>query len=364
MKVDRNNEQFKLIEKALQADVLSVGENIPQSVYKSADNNRKKHLLKGAYEKALRKVNAKLDSNFRCFNADHSDHSPSMRWSADRKAFHCFGCMEPGINYDLFDAISEVYQLGEQSYSKAYKIAVKLFVTGTSDTVSSDFTKEMKQVMRYQCHTPIAEDDLGLAYLAKRRISKEVATSYGVQTWEFQGARYIVMINDNGSLVRRLIAVNHSIAGMYSSEPMKWFNQKGKSGFFNYRAINNARNSQGILFLFEGAIDCLTLIECIGSAEGGSYATALNSIQNLPKFLVENNFPYIIGFMDNDETGQKAAELLKEKGYFVVDYANYEHLQQFKDFNEAWVANQELTKTEIAQIIAKAKEFYKLQEDK
>lgn len=320
MKVDRDNAQFILIENALQPDVLNVSEKIPQSVYKAADNNKKKELLKQAYEKALRKVNAKLDSNIHCFNANHSDNSPSMRWSLEKKGFHCFGCMEPGFHYDLFDAISEVYSLGEQSYGQAYKIAVKLFVVGVLDNMESYFTKEMKQVMRYNCHTPIDNDDLGLAYLEKRGISSVVATAYGLQTWEFQGARYIVFINSNGSLVRRLIAVNKSIAGMYSSEPPKWFNQRGKSGFFNYRAIDKARNNQGIVFLFEGALDALSLMSCIGSSEAGSNAVALNSTQNLPKFLRETEYPYLVGFMDNDDTGQ--------------------------------------------QIIAKANEFYKSQEDK
>ena len=74
MKVDRGHEQFKLIEKALQQDLLSPAEKIPQAVYKQADNNRKKVLLKEAYEKALRKVGAKLDNNFRCFMEGHSDH--------------------------------------------------------------------------------------------------------------------------------------------------------------------------------------------------------------------------------------------------------------------------------------------------
>lgn len=362
MKVDRNNSQFILIEKALQQDILSPVEKVPQTVYKQADNNRKKLLLKGAYEKALRKVNAKIDSNFRCFIKEHTDHSPSMRWSADRKAYHCFGCMEAGYHYDLFDAISEVYNLGEQSYSKAYKIAVKLFVAGTLDSMESDFTADMKKVMCYEFHISIADDELGLAYLAKRGISKEVAVQYGLHTWEQRGGRYIVFINSNGSLVRRLIAVNKSISGMYAEELPKWWNQKGQSGFFNFHCIEQAQKNNEVVFLFEGALDALSLMSCIGSSEAGSNAVALNSTQNLSLFLRETDYCYIIGFMDNDSTGQQASQQLKEKGYFVVDYVNYEHLQQFKDFNEAWVANQELTKAEIAQIIAKAKEFYNLED--
>jgi DNA primase len=361
VKVDRENSQFRLIEKALQPDTLSVSEKIPQATYKAADNNGKKLLLKMAYEKALRKVGTKLDSNFRCFIEGHSDSNPSMRWN-EKKSFHCFGCMDAGINYDLFDALSEVYNLGEQSYSKAYHKAVQLFVAGALDSTESDFTKEMKIAMRYNCHTAIADDALGLAYLAKRGISKEVATAYGLQTWEFQGARYLVFINSNGSLVRRLIAVNKAIAGMYSSEPLKWFNQKGKSGIFNQHIVEKASKEKQPVFVVEGAIDCLTLIEGIGSAEGGSYAIALNSTQNLPAFLRETDYRYIIGFMDNDSTGQQAAELLKEKGYYIVDYAEYEHLRQYKDINEAFVADRKKTSTEIQQIIAKAKEYYNMED--
>ena len=364
MKVDRTNSQFILIEKALQEGVLSVGEKIPQAVYKKADNATKKVLLKGGYEKALRKVNAKLDSNFRCFIADHSDSNPSMRFSLERnvKAFHCFGCMEPGKHYDLFDAISEVYELGEQSYSKAYKIAVRLFVAGALDSVESDFTADMKKVMRYQFHIPIEQDDLAIAYLAKRGISKEVAVQYGLHTWEQRGGRYIVFINSNGSLVRRLIAVNKSITGMYAEELPKWWNQKGQSGIFNFHCTEKAKQEKQLVFLFEGALDALSLMSCIGSAFGGSNAVALNSTQNLPAFLRETDYPYIIGFMDNDETGLQAAEQLKEKGYFVVDYTEYEHLGSYKDINEAWVADREKTAIEIQQIIVKAKEYYNLED--
>lgn len=360
MKVDRNNTQFVLIAKALQADILSPAEKIPQVTYKTADNSRKKDLLKGAYEKALRKVNARLDSNFRCFMEGHSDHSPSMRWSAEKKGYHCFGCMEPGFHYDLFDAISEVYQLGEQSYSKAYKIAVRLFVAGALDSVESDFTADMKKVMRYVFHIPIEQDELGLAYLAKRGISKETAVQYGLHTWEQRGGRYIVFINSNGSLVRRLIAVNKSVSGMYAEELPKWWNQKGQSGIFNFHCIEKAKQEKQLVFLFEGALDALSLMSCIGSAKGGSNAVALNSTQNLPHFLRETDYKYIIGFMDNDSTGLQAAEQLKEKGYYVVDYAEYEHLGSYKDINEAFVADRTKTTIEIQQIFANAKKYYNL----
>ncbi len=361
MKVDRDNPQFKLIEEALQPDTLTPGVKILQEVYKKADNATKKLLLKEAYEKALRKVNAKLDSNLHCFMAGHSDHSPSMRWSTEKKGYHCFACMEPGYHYDLFDAISEVYSLGEKSYSQAYKIAVKLFVTGTLDMVENNFTKEMRKVMRYEFHIPIEQDELGLAYLAKRGISKEVAVRFGLHTWEQRGGRYIVFINSNGSLVRRLMAVNQSVASMYAEELAKWWNQKGQSGFFNSHCIESAKNNRELVFVVEGAIDSLT-ISSIRSGEAGSYTLALNSTQNLNRFLIENQYSYLIGMMDNDEVGQQAAEQLKEKGYYTVNYAVYKHLSLYKDVNEAWVGDREKTSAEIQQIIVKAKAFYKLED--
>lgn len=361
MKVDREHEQFKLVEKALQDGLLSPGEKVPQTVYKAADNSRKKLLLKEAYEKALRKVGAKLNSNFRCFMEGHNDSNPSMRWN-NRLAFHCFGCMDEGLNFDVFDAISEVYGLGEQSYSKAYKVAVRLFVAGAIDSLESDFTSEMKKVMRYEFHIPISDDELGLAYLEKRGISKETAIRFGLHTWEQRGGRYIVFINSNGSLVRRLIAVNKSVAGMYAEELPKFWNQKDKSGIFNLHCIEKAKQEKQPVFVVEGAIDCLTLIQCIRSGFARSYATALNSTQNLPAFLRETDYPYIIGFMDNDSTGLHATEQLKEKGYFVVDYAEYEHLGSYKDINEAFVADRIKTEVEIQHIIEKAKKFYNLED--
>lgn len=370
MRVKKDGKEFALIGNALQEGVLDASNKIKNTVFVSADSYTKKALLKRAYTMALQKVGAKIDGNINCFMEGHDDHAPSMIYSQPKGGYHCFACMEPGIHFDLFDAITEIYELGEHSYKQAFAIACKLFVTGNPETapapipITTDFTKEMIKAMHYQCHTPIADDELGLAYLAKRGISKELANKYGLQTWEYQGARYIVFINSNGSLVRRLIATNPEVTCMYSSTPTKWWNQKNSSGFFNFHCIEKAREKKELVFVCESAIDAISIDQCtdgIRSGEARSYAIGLNSTQNVPKFLRECDYPYLVILMDNDKIGQQASQLFKDKGYYVVDYKNCNCLKNYKDVNEALVAHDYFIELELQLIIADAEQFYGLE---
>lgn len=372
MKVKKDSKEFALIENALQEGVLDASEKITNSVFTSTDSNTKKALLKRAFTQALQKVGAKIDGNINCFMESHDDHTPSMVYSQPKGGYHCFACMKPGFHYDLFDAITEVYELGEHSYKQAFAVACKLFVTGNPETVpapipvKTDFTKEMVKAMHYQCHTPIAYDELGLAYLAKRGISKESAIKYGLQTWEHQGARYIVFINSNGSLVRRLIATNPEVTRMYSDTPPKWWNQKNSSGFFNFYCIEKARENNDLVFVCESAIDAISIDQCTNGIRSGfarSYAIGLNSTQNINKFLRECDYPYLVILMDNDEIGQLATQLFKDKGYYVVDYKNCNCLKNYKDVNEALVAHDYFIELELQLIITYAKQFYGLEEE-
>ncbi|MBF8984398.1 toprim domain-containing protein [Lutibacter sp. B2] len=357
MKIDKSNKQGQKLQQALQEGVLSQGEKIKKDIFNKANNAQKKALLKDKFEGALRKVDANLSTNFRCFNEEHNDSNPSMRFNLEKGGYHCFGCMENGQNFDLFDAIKEAHDC--KGFKECYNKAIQLFVAEgqtlvkTSNRQAGRFTKEMYKILHYTFLYKIEEDEFALEFLEKRGISIATANRHGLRLWEYQGWWFIVFVNDNGSMVRRRYSKDDT-SKMYASVPSKWWNQRGQSGFFNQRVTEKAALNNDIAFVTEGAFDALTVEEL------GMYGVALNSAKHIKQFFESNNYQYIVALFDNDSTGMISNARFKEQGYYSVNYEDFSHLNKYKDINEALVADREATKRELAALVRKAKEFYKI----
>ena len=137
----------------------------------------------------------------------------------------------------------------------------------------------------------------------------------------------------------------HSYLARYAGENdyINWQGQKenkskvGAVRIFNPRAL---REAQKPIFVVEGEIDALSIIDVGGEAVG------LGSAGNAKKLLtlLESRKPAqpLILSLDNDEAGQKAADVLTEGlGKLRITFYKLDIAQPYKDANEALNADRE-----------------------
>ncbi len=121
----------------------------------------------------------------------------------------------------------------------------------------------------------------------------------------------------------------------------------GEVHIFNEKAI---QNPSGPLFIVEGELDAISIIDVGGEAIGlGSIINRQKAIDLIAKYRPQQ--PIIIS-MDNDEKGKKASSELAASflklgiKYFVMDIA-----QPYKDANEALLADREAFKEKVHQAV-------------
>lgn len=347
--------------------------------------------------------------NIRCLSKEHEDKNPSMGFCEETGGFHCFAC---GCSFDIIDIIGTVFYL--KSFGEKYKKAVQMLVEVGADTVyhasfkqwgnkgKSNYTSrkadaytstykgkknrnssydDVPKAMQKTLHNPyyykISDVSFNrstecLGYLQLRGIELclvqglkrgldicSFADKYNIRAWEYDGALYLVFINDNGSVCRRWIggAVN-------SHTDVRWWNSKGETGIFNERDLYK----NDVVFVCEGVFDALTVLAL------GYNAVSVNSVRNVSLLRDKGNIKAIM-LMDFDDKGKEAAKYVnanRSKGAelfvpdFLIDgYRGDSLLAQFKDVNDAVDVKAQSgntvnrLKTELSRLYKEALQFYK-----
>lgn len=192
-------------------------------------------------------------------------------------------------------------------------------------------------------------DPEGLEYLASRGISRETAAACYIgycKTWQSPTAknkgynpppspRIIIPVSKNFYIARDIRADLTA-----QQEPYKKQNEtgNGQQGLFMQSSLYDPNNK--IVFVLEGAIDAMSVIEA------GAAAIALNSASNTALFLqVLKDKPtqaHLIIALDNDKAGATATEQLRKglqqlnTSYSIADITG-----EYKDANEALTGNRE-----------------------
>lgn len=185
-------------------------------------------------------------------------------------------------------------------------------------------------------------------YIITRGISKETAQKYNLG--------YMDMVPANDETVTTdalLIPTSQNTYVMRSVDEFcahgcRYRNSHGNANLFNVEALCN---TSGTVFVTEGALDALSIIECAGEAMAlNSVAAIGNFLDNLSKHEFKGN---IVVAMDQDEAGRKAAAVLEAGlkkqniSYHVIpDWGGY------KDANELLMKDKMLLK----KLVTKAKE--------
>lgn len=184
------------------------------------------------------------------------------------------------------------------------------------------------------------------SYVLERGISKETAERFQLG-WDLQqlsaggAADLLVIPTSNNSFIYRRLDADCDSTSRYHNSP-------GQTHFFNEAALTNATTP---IFITEGAMDALSIIECRGEA------VALNSTANVNRLLrmLEQQKPSqkLIIAMDADDAGKRAQkELAEGLSRLSIPYYIVSDWNGCKDANELLVKS----RADFEKLISKARE--------
>ena len=277
-------------------------------------------------------------------------HSTGAFSIKDGTSWKCFSCNKGG---DIFDLIGE-YE-GITDHSEQLKRAGELFgvtIDSYRATAQEDFREYQNQPKNEQyTHSNIHTTDYTQFFLqANRDIGK---TSYHrglsietlnrfkigyVESWRHPKApnapaspRLIIPTSKESYLAR-------DTRDQIPEEQKPYTKSKvGSIHLFNAKALQTATKP---IFIVEGELDALSIIEVGGEAVALGTTTKVKSLLELLK-MKKPEQPLIIA-LDNDEAGEKAYRELSEglKGLSILFY-RLNPAGEYKDANEALQHNRE-----------------------
>jgi replicative DNA helicase len=281
---------------------------------------------------------------FRCLNPAHDDHTPSMSFDKKRDKAHCFSC---GADYDTFDLIGIDYGLTDDSdvFRKAYDVfgidmggrGMKgASTTKRHEDVHEETTQDYTDFFR-KAHERISETD----YPKRRGLSQDVIDRFNlgyVPEWRHPKAPgavsaspRLIIPTGKGSYVAR------DTRDSLTDQERRYAKSKvGRVHIFNAQALTGAK---GPVFVVEGELDALSVVEA------GGEAVALGSASMINQFaaIVEDRKPTVplMLSLDNDGPGQAATDELVQKLQLIPGISFYRHnvAGDRKDANEALLAD-------------------------
>ena len=280
-------------------------------------------------------------------------HNKTGAFSVQGVRWKCFSCSKGG---DIFDLIGEVEDITD--YADQLKRARELY--GTTNIYRSSARQKIKVEHQRHTTTPQTEgEDYTLFFLeANKNISKtnyhrglslETINQYKIgfdENWQNPKApnspkspRLIIPTSKYSYLAR-------DTRSKISEKEKKYAKIKvGSLHFFNIEALENATKP---IFLVEGELDALSIIDV------GGEAIALGTVVKIKSFIelikVKKPKQPIIIALDNDEPGEEAAKkVIKELIKINVSVYRYNPCGEFKDANEALQKNREAFAKSVAE---------------
>ena len=286
---------------------------------------------------------------FRCLNPEHKEqpltpehtrHTPSMSYDAVHNRVKCFSC---NASYDVIDLIALERGINPKDGAAAFRAAREYFgldkptggAMGASVTPSKP-KPEPKPETDYsafflQAQASISDTD----YLQKRGISKETAARFGlgyVKGFQAAGASSPWP----GALIIPLSKSSYEARNTNTSaEGTNRYRKKGAARLFNSGALQTAQKP---IFIVEGVIDCLSVLE------GGGEAVGLGSAANYTLLLAElekrKPIQPIILALDSDKAGTDATAKL-ETELKRMNISFYRHSWTVHDANDELQADRD-----------------------
>lgn len=334
------------------------------------NRNEAENYVKNQLETYLKGKGIDTRNAFRCLSPDHEDKTPSMFYkvsSSGNPYCVCYGC---GRRFSTIDLIGLDY--GLKDTGEIFKKAYEVFNIDLEDNKSSGDTMKnpgavpvnnlnLHNNYTQQSYTTQQEEDFTRLYYSAaadiektdyhRGISLETLKKYYVgfvADWKHPKKPY------SSPTPRLIIPVSkYSYIARYTGKAPEGVNAKEKAKFkdnvswiYNLKELNNPQKP---VFIVEGELDALSLIDC------GATAVALGSASFVNMFLKETEKrepkqPFIV-CLDNDKAGKEASEKLinglETQGHTVKVW---NIAGEYKDANERLCADRERMAYEIAQI--------------
>lgn len=320
------------------------------------NRDQAKEYVKGKLENYLIGKGINTFKPFHCLNPEHNDQNPSMSYDRNRNKVHCFAC---GVDCDTFDLIGLEYGISDpkEIFEKAYELFNVSLENNFRRSPEEDFKEHIERLTynMYNTHNKsntdytqyckeraehIAETD----YPEKRGLSEDTIKRFGLgydPNFELipgkAFCKALIIPTGKGCFVARNTDPN--------AERHNRVRKRGESQLFNLNAVIKADKP---VFIVEGEIDALSVIEV------GGIALGLGGVTNVKRFLNyikttgwKPEYPFLVS-LDNDDSGEKAAEELLsglhdlEIGAYKVNIA-----VGCKDANEALLINREAFKEAV-----------------
>ena len=312
----------------------------------------------------------------------HNDSTASMNYVTGKNhGFYCYSCSNGKIIdiFNLIDLMSQWEGKGSLRFAEQMSIAAEMFVDGeikvdNSEDKHSNFIKytgEMAKTMHssYLKLIKVKDDNFALDYLKSRNISPYTAGKLGVmvqypttELGSLEGRAYLVFINSDGSYVKRVFREDKELlAKRGDTENIKWKNKSGVSvGVFNGQVIDHCKKFGEILFITEGAFDCMSCEEL------GFHAVAINSVSNALSFYdryIKGSNLKCVCLSDYDSAGKKMANSFSSTGCVYVPNIWFtpnsdSFFAKYKDVNECLVADKVATQKALKELEIKAIEYF------
>ena len=230
---------------------------------------------------------------FHCFNPEHIDRHPSMRYYEKGNVCKCFSC---DVSYDIFDLVGIDYGLTsfKDKISKVKELYLNYVPQAHEkkeqvDEKLHDYSKYYKK-----CYNNRYKSD----YLLSRGISRELIEKYHIG-YDERYKQIVIPINKNCYFARSVIS------------NFKYKNP-GRSDIWNKELLyeNNINNH---IYVTEGIIDSLSL-EMIDPNIKTISINGVGNIYSLVDAIKESNYNGIIIIaFDEDYGGITASKKLKEE---------------------------------------------------
>ena len=246
----------------------------------------------------------------------------------DHIHFTCWagGCFK---NADIIDIIGLKYNCIDdaEKFKRAYEEfridvgteAPKPKKASQSNYASNPIEKSKEEGKDYTNFFNFAHSNYkNTSYLKDRGISEAIANKFNIgfcKDFSYNGIKDDELIIPIGKYA-------YNVRFLNQTDKSKRYRKRGDAGLFNPEALKSDKP----VWIVEGEIDCMSIIEAGGEAVGlGSTSGA-----DLLITYIKNNSlnPYLIIALDNDEAGEKTTETLKKElselniSYLLKDLSN------------------------------------------
>ena len=299
------------------------------------DRDQARAFVREQMERYLQQKGIDPRKPFRCFNPDHEDRHPSMRYDPRRRKCHCFSC---GADYDTLDLIAIDYGLtgGRAIFDKAFELfgirAGEPPAASAQPAAIPAAREEDLSAYFEQCAARLGQT----GYPLRRGLSREVLERFHAgfdPDFSPSGSRSrweaLILPTGDGCFVARNTDPDAGKRDRYRKH--------GTSCIFNAEAL---RSPSQPIFVVEGELDALSVMEASGEAVG------LGSVANIRRFLSlaaqkKPSQPLLVS-LDNDPSGQKAsAELVDALTGMGLEARAVNLSGEEKDPNDALVHDRE-----------------------